>query len=463
MKLRLIVAALAMTAGTALAFTPPTDEQVSQLIAKVTAMKIPETKDVAERQAAIKARNDAAKEGLAALSLNEATVAQIDKLATSNMFAGNRDAMTAVLPHLNELAKAGTVEGARAAELRLMLTPMPMAGGRSAEEQAKAAEARMAVFVPLYLDAINHPAALDLVKSGKGDQIFGRFRELSPAAIKEHKLVAALEKLIVPEMSVEATAALGGTVVKLSDAGLEKAELDRVLDKVAAAGQAAVDRAGTPAAEKERITQRAVDTVKRAKSSFARGELMNNPAPEVAFTWSSDGKLKNIAELKGNVVVLDFWATWCGPCVASFPHIRDLVARYETAGSPVKVIGVTSLQGYHMKRNLEEGNKPEKIDCKNDPQKEYALMPEFIKDMKMTWTIGFTPDGCFDPYFGVNGIPHLAIIDSTGKVRHNGLHPMHSKEVADKIDELLKEANLKVPAEPMADPEKKDEKKVSAK
>lgn len=193
------------------------------------------------------------------------------------------------------------------------------------------------------------------------------------------------------------------------------------------------------------------------------GETAGPPA-DIIKEGTDAGFMADVIEAsKTQPVIVDFWATWCGPCVASFPHIRDLVARYETAGSPVKIVGVTSLQGFHMKRNLEAGNKPERIDCKGDAEKEYGLMPSFMKDMNMTWTVGFTPDGCFNPNFGVSGIPHLAIIDSAGKVRFNGLHPMHAKEVADDIDSLLKEANLKAPAEPMADPAKKDEKKVSAK
>ncbi|MBY0308857.1 MAG: TlpA family protein disulfide reductase [Phycisphaerales bacterium] len=465
MNARLALAALLLAAGNALAFTPPTDDQVAAAIDRVNAIKPPDGADAAARAATMKARNDAAKEGLAALSLPELSVPQAEKLINGNMFVGNPDAAKAVSDRIAELAKADTPDGARAAEIRLTPAMLPPVSGATQEDRAKSSDARKAALVALYVQAVKHPATPASIKAGKGEILFANFASLPTPAIKEHNLVPAIERLAASDLSIEAAAALGAAVSKLGDKdlALSKPELTRILDTVAASAQAAVDRAGSAPAGKEATLKRATDTVKRAKSGFARGEFLDRPAPAVPFDWSSDGKLKNIAELKGNVVVLDFWATWCGPCVASFPNIRDLVARYDAAGSPVRVIGVTSPQGFHMQRSLEAGAKSQRIDCKENPQKEYELMPQFMKDMNMTWTVGFTPDGCFNPNFGVNGIPHLAIIDAEGKVRYNGLHPMHAKDVADKIDALLKEANLKAPAEPMAAPEQKDEKKVSAK
>ncbi|MGL1488981.1 TlpA family protein disulfide reductase, partial [Vibrio parahaemolyticus] len=69
---------------------------------------------------------------------------------------------------------------------------------------------------------------------------------------------------------------------------------------------------------------------------------------------------------------MDFWATWCGPCVRSFPNVRKIQERYKD--SPVVILGVTSLQGYHMDRVAKK-----RIDTKDNPTLEYSLMPGFIK------------------------------------------------------------------------------------
>ncbi len=57
---------------------------------------------------------------------------------------------------------------------------------------------------------------------------------------------------------------------------------------------------------------------------YAQGKLIGSEAPEVHFIWSNKGDFKTLSALKGKVVILDFWATWCGPCVRSFPNVRKL-------------------------------------------------------------------------------------------------------------------------------------------
>jgi thiol-disulfide isomerase/thioredoxin len=165
---------------------------------------------------------------------------------------------------------------------------------------------------------------------------------------------------------------------------------------------------------------------------IAQRQLIGKPAPELTFIWSTDPALKSLEHLKGKVVVLDFWATWCGPCIATFPQIRELVDHYKDAN--VAVIGVTSIQGYVS------GLEPARIDTRGDPAKEFALMPEFIKAKNMTWTVAFTEQRVFNPEYSVLGIPHMAIIAPDGTVRHNGLHPaMPKAEKVAMIDALLRE------------------------
>lgn len=171
---------------------------------------------------------------------------------------------------------------------------------------------------------------------------------------------------------------------------------------------------------------------KAAKVKQAQSSLVGRPAPALNFHWSSDGTLKTLADLKGKVVVLDFWATWCGPCVSSFPQMRELVAHYKDRD--VVVVGVTSLQGRVI------GLVPAQIDTRNDPKKELALMNDYIKAKDITWTVAFSEEPVFNPDYGIQGIPHMAIIAPDGTVRHTGLHPAmpHAAKV-EKIDALLKE------------------------
>ena len=147
-----------------------------------------------------------------------------------------------------------------------------------------------------------------------------------------------------------------------------------------------------------------------------------------------------MSDLKGKVVVLDLWATWCGPCIATFPQIRELVAHYKHLD--VVVLGVTSVQGYVA------GLAPARIDTKGDPQKEFGLMPEFIKAKEMTWPVVFASEAVFNTDYGVIGIPHMAIIAPDGTVRHNGLHPaMPHPDKVEKIDAILKEFGKDVVAQ----------------
>lgn len=193
---------------------------------------------------------------------------------------------------------------------------------------------------------------------------------------------------------------------------------------------------GTQAAE---VASNAIASLEqKAQAEERLAHLVGSPAPELDFTWVNDGETAKLSELQGKVVVLDFWATWCGPCVRSFPHVKELTEHY--AGSEVEIIGVTSLQGQV------HGLDTAPIDVRNDPAKEYALMNDYIAKMGINWTIAFSEQEVFNPDYGITGIPHMAIIAPDGTIRHRGLHPaMPHEEKLAMIDAILEEFALPVP------------------
>lgn len=184
---------------------------------------------------------------------------------------------------------------------------------------------------------------------------------------------------------------------------------------------------------------RMLATIKaQAESAKVLEALVGQPAPALNFTWSSRAGLKTLDDLKGKVVVLDFWATWCGPCIASFPNLRELAAHY--AGTEVEIVGVTSLQG------KVHGLAAQPIDCTGDAAKEHGLMTQFIEKKNITWTVSFSQEEVFNDAWGITGIPYVAILAPDGTVRHAGLHPSEPLEQKTaKIDALLEEFGLKRP------------------
>ena len=446
--------ALLIAASTALA-APPTDEQIDDMIktltdnrAKLTeiAMKQrdaaaaakedptqsakPDAKAFADQRKEIEEANKAAieKAGLA-----EATMPQIEKIVTARVI--NTDINKALAKPLGEYCKAQTVEGARACELRLQTIPM----ATSAKQEDR--DAREATVAQACAEALKHPSYSALLASGKGEGVFAQMRACKPETLKTANVFEPFDKVLSSDMSLTAAGSLAGVVDKVRD-GADSGSRDLILDKIATCAEKSVKNA--PADATPATVKRASDTAKLARSGWARGTMIGNTAPDITFQWTNANQFTKLSDLKGKVVILDFWATWCGPCIASFPKIRELQARYKDY--PVVILGVTSIQGRHIDQTV----KPAKtIDCKDDPAKEMGLMPEFIKGMDMTWAVAFSEDGCFNPNYGVRGIPHLAIVDPAGKVRFNELRPKDPAEDAEKIDELLKEFKLDYPKEPM--------------
>lgn len=190
-----------------------------------------------------------------------------------------------------------------------------------------------------------------------------------------------------------------------------------------------------------KLAQQRAETQARARASEANpyAELIGKPAPALAFAWSTREGLADLASLKDKVVVLDFWATWCGPCIASFPKIREEVAVFKDC--PVVFLGVTSLQDGFRKPGAHAADG-----TADASEALYESVKQFIAAKGMTWDVALSRASVFDPGYRITSIPYVAIIAPDGTLRHAGLNPGDlSADVVGKVAAILKEFHLPMP------------------
>lgn len=126
----------------------------------------------------------------------------------------------------------------------------------------------------------------------------------------------------------------------------------------------------------------------------------------------ADGKEYKLADFKGKIVLLDFWATWCGPCKQAMPSIQKISEDFKD--KPVVVIGVNTWE-----RGATAG-------------------PEYIKKQGYTYLNLLKGDDLAKSY-GISGIPTMILIDKDGKVLHTavGFGPGEEDELKKMINEKL--------------------------
>jgi len=149
----------------------------------------------------------------------------------------------------------------------------------------------------------------------------------------------------------------------------------------------------------------------------ARGSAASAPrltqsslAPDFSLE-SLDGKTMRLSDFRGKAVLLNFWATWCGPCKVEMPWFVDLQNQYGSQG--LQIVGVA----------MDDASKED--------------IGKFAKDMGVNYPILIGKDSVADQYGGVDGLPETFLITRDGKIMDKIIGLRGKSEIEDAIKKAL--------------------------
>lgn len=186
----------------------------------------------------------------------------------------------------------------------------------------------------------------------------------------------------------------------------------------------------------QNVQQQLTALKRRGEARLVVVELIDKPAPGLdADYWLNGAELAD-ADRQGKVVMLDFWAVWCGPCIRTFPKLKDLHENYHDQG--LQIIGVTRHFGIGWDEESETPRRERGIDAESENQ----AIEAFMQKHELPYPSIVTPQqSAMNTDYGVSGIPHVVLIDKKGNVRmiKVGATEENAKELEAKIRELLAE------------------------
>lgn len=131
--------------------------------------------------------------------------------------------------------------------------------------------------------------------------------------------------------------------------------------------------------------------------------LIGGEAPEINVEEWVNGEATTLASLRGQVVLLEFWATWCKPCQEMFPKLKKLDETYLSRG--LEVIALT--RHYFASRDTAESQA-----------EELNLIRGVITEQNLKFRVGVAKDEYTQDLYGATGLPTVALIDRAGIVRY---------------------------------------------
>ena len=149
-------------------------------------------------------------------------------------------------------------------------------------------------------------------------------------------------------------------------------------------------------------------------------ELLNKPSPGFEYKYY-DGKRISLSDLKGKIVILDFWGTWCGPCKESLPALQKMYDKYKN-NNDVVFLAVNCSESWKGEERIKNVRK-------------------FVENLKYTFPVVIDESGGAYKDFEIDGIPAKFIIDKEGIIRFKDIGFSNADSMIDdmtlKIDMLL--------------------------
>ncbi|MES2766107.1 MAG: redoxin domain-containing protein [Bacteroidota bacterium] len=170
------------------------------------------------------------------------------------------------------------------------------------------------------------------------------------------------------------------------------------------------------------ITSLAGDAANARRTKVASEKMMMpTPLPNEKMT-TFDGRAVSLADLKGKIVILDFWATWCGPCKQSFPSMQKLYDKYKN--NPNVAFAIVDV-------------------WERDKDRKGVVKTYLDKNPQFTFPMYFDETDAIVKSFGVTGIPTKFYLDKNGMVQFKEVgfagETDFLRDAEDKIEVLLKE------------------------
>ncbi|MCX7626665.1 MAG: TlpA family protein disulfide reductase [Candidatus Sumerlaeaceae bacterium] len=283
--------------------------------------------------------------------------------------------------------------------------------------QTIVADAKSKVFeqLPIKLKALeveNHISESDGLPVGTKAR-FAAELQVSEDGQKREVVVASeskrSKKTTVPKEALaklKEDVALGATTFKALREATAKEDIDTTAVSDAIEGYLAKFPEGEFAPLLKELRTRVVSALERAKNWAAIRE--GSPAPQFS-TKAIDGSEVDLQKLRGKVVVLDFWATWCGPCRQLVPKMKELYDTFKSKDF--------AMIGFSADQTVD--------DLKEYVEKEEIGWPQVFEGDGATTTVLFK--------YGVSKFPTVVVVDKEGIIRGVDVHPPELNELVEKL------------------------------